>query len=198
MGFHWKTALLQVCFPKVQNQTCQQIESIHQSLMVKYNKILYIVRIRQMLRAWRRKATSSRHNHQQSPPDVPGGHVALCVGSNSRRFIVRATHLNHPVFRQLLSRVAEEYGFSNTRGALEIPCDESLFEEILLHVSRGTDFERCGHVCDAPDCLIESRPLLYRFGSLDQFESPGCFWFNNLYFFFLLPWLFFLFLLKKI
>ncbi|KAI3447963.1 hypothetical protein Pfo_004628 [Paulownia fortunei] len=137
--------------------------------MGKYNKIRHIVRIRQMLRAWRIKATSPASYHS-SPPDVPAGHVAICVGSSCRRFIMRATHLNHPMFRRLLSQVEEEYGFSNNPGPLAIPCDESLFEEILRLVSRGdsanSDFQRCCHVGirnENPDCLGESRPLLYGF-----------------------------------
>ncbi|KAK6143405.1 hypothetical protein DH2020_023753 [Rehmannia glutinosa] len=114
--------------------------------MAKYNKIRRIVRIRQMLRAWRIKATSP-DSHQRSPPDVPAGHVAICVGSSRRRFIVRATHLNHPAFRRLLSQSEEEYGFSNNPGPLSIPCDESMFEEILRLVSRGdSESQRCCHV----------------------------------------------------
>ncbi|EYU40411.1 hypothetical protein ABFS82_14G118900 [Erythranthe guttata] len=140
--------------------------------MSKYNKIRHIVRLRQMLRSWRIKATSPS-SHHRSPPDVPAGHVAICVGSNRRRFIVRASHLNHPIIRRLLSQVEEEYGFSSHPGPLAIPCDESLFEEILRLVSAGggdsaanSEFHRC---CDDvvsrnqnPNyCFGESRPLLY-------------------------------------
>ncbi|KAK4424079.1 hypothetical protein Salat_1601300 [Sesamum alatum] len=129
--------------------------------------IRHIVRVRQMLRAWRRKAALPASS-RRSPTDVPAGHVAICVGSSCRRFIVRATHLNHPVFRRLLSQVEEEYGFSNNHGPLAIPCDESLFEEILRLVSRGdSDFQRCCHVGmirnENRDYFGESRPLLYEF-----------------------------------
>ncbi|KAL7118600.1 hypothetical protein ACP275_02G012800 [Erythranthe tilingii] len=134
--------------------------------MAKCNKIRHIVRIRQMLRSWRKKATMHR-----SPSDVPVGHVAICVGSSSRRFIVRAAHLNHPIFRRLLSHAEEEYGFANYSGPLTIPCDESLFEEILRFVSRvdsvNSDAQRCCHGggvrSENPDFHCESRPLLYGF-----------------------------------
>ncbi|KAK4405327.1 hypothetical protein Sango_0539200 [Sesamum angolense] len=140
--------------------------------MGKCNTIRHIVSLRQMLRAWRRKATLPAWSHR-SRPDVPAGHVAICVGSSCRRFIVRATHLNHPIFRRLLSQVEEEYGFSNDHGPLAIPCDESLFEEILRLVSRGesanSDFQRCCHVGmirnENHDYFGESRPLLYGFTS---------------------------------
>ncbi|KAL6545962.1 hypothetical protein OROGR_009836 [Orobanche gracilis] len=135
--------------------------------MEKCNKIRHIVRIRQMLRSWRKKATSHR-----SPPDVPPGHVAICVGSSCRRFIVRATYLNHPIFRRLLSKAEEEYGFANRAGPLEIPCDESLFEEILRFVSRcdriSSDLQRCCHVgitYENPVFCGESRPLLFGFSA---------------------------------
>ncbi|GFZ10387.1 SAUR-like auxin-responsive protein family [Actinidia rufa] len=87
------------------------------------SKILHIVKLRQMLRRWRKKAASAR---RRSPSDVPAGHVAICVGTNFRRFVVRASYLNHPVFKKLLVQAEEEYGFSNT-GPLAIPCDESVF-----------------------------------------------------------------------
>ncbi|KAJ9704287.1 hypothetical protein PVL29_002716 [Vitis rotundifolia] len=133
------------------------------------DKIRHIVRIRQMLRRWRRMAACSSSCLSdvviRVPSDVPAGHVAICVGSRYRRFIVRASYLNHPVFKTLLLQAEEEYGFAN-QGPLAIPCDESVFEEVLRVVSRREsshspritivdDFQRC--------CHVESRPLLHRF-----------------------------------
>ncbi|XP_057500000.1 auxin-responsive protein SAUR71-like [Actinidia eriantha] len=147
----------------------------------KHNKIRHIVRIRQMLRRWRKKAAmetespSSSSGHipaERVPSDVPAGHVAICVGSECRRFVVRATYLNHPIFTRLLAQAEEEYGFAN-RGPLALPCDESVFEEILRVVSRAEssnssrfvnleDFQRCCHVDHRNnlDVLGESGPLL--------------------------------------
>ncbi|KAL8198017.1 hypothetical protein R6Q57_029929, partial [Mikania cordata] len=105
------------------------------------------------------------------PSDVPAGHVAVCVGNNCRRFVVRATYLNHPVFHKLLVQAEEEFGFSNS-GPLAIPCDEYLFEEILRFLSRSDsaagrfvnfeEFQRHCHVgCrNYLDFWPESRPLL--------------------------------------
>lgn len=124
-----------------------------------------------MLRSWRNKAKSQSASHRL-PPDVPAGYVAICVGSRLRRFIVRASYLNHPIFRQLLSQAEEEYGFANYSGPLAIPCDESLFEEILRFVSRGdsvnSESQRCRHAGirnENPEFFGESRPLLYGFTS---------------------------------
>lgn len=111
-----------------------------------------------MLLRWRKKA---RVTTVRSPSDVPAGHVAVCVGPSCRRFIVRATYLNHPVFNSLLVQAEEEYGFCN-EGPLTIPCDESIFEEVLRVVNGSDDLKRRCHV----DFVAESWPLLH--------EEPIC------------------------
>lgn len=128
----------------------------------KCSKIRYVVRLRQLLRRWRNQARSAAI----IAADVPAGHVAVCVGASSRRFVVRATHLNHPVFVKLLHEAEEEYGFPSRPGPLAIPCDESVFEDVLRFISRTDggsgrfanldDFKRC-----AADWMPESRPLLH-------------------------------------
>ncbi|KAK9051947.1 hypothetical protein SSX86_028575 [Deinandra increscens subsp. villosa] len=135
----------------------------------KSSKIHHIVRVRQMLRRWRRRSSSTSPRRFISG-DVPAGHVAVCVGSNFTRFVVRATYLNHPIFQKLLTEAEEEYGFTNI-GPLMIPCEESEFENILRFLSRPEicsnkksgryvnleDFQRCCHV----DYVGESKPLLH-------------------------------------
>ncbi|XVE93748.1 hypothetical protein REPUB_Repub01dG0221000 [Reevesia pubescens] len=147
--------------------------------MGKCQKIRHIVRIRQMLKQWRRKAritasNNNNNNNGHAPTDVPAGHVAVCVGTSLRRFIVLATYLNHPIFKKLLVQTEEEYGFNNV-GPLTIPCDEAFFEEILRVVSRSDsssnsgrfstfeDLQRCCHVGPKNKLGVfsESRPLLY-------------------------------------
>ncbi|CAI9786546.1 unnamed protein product [Fraxinus pennsylvanica] len=129
-----------------------------------------IVRLRQMLKRWRMKAASCG-----TPSDVPAGHVAVAVGTTCKRFFVRTTYLNHPLFKKLLIQAEEEYGFTNS-GPLTIPCDESLFEEILRYLARTEsnqnnsarfmsfeDFQRYCHVGIRSNIEFwaESRPLLY-------------------------------------
>ncbi|XP_010548082.1 PREDICTED: auxin-responsive protein SAUR40-like [Tarenaya hassleriana] len=148
--------------------------------MGKCNKIRRIVRIRQMLKQWRRKAhvesagvtTDPTFSSAVAPSDVPPGHVAVCVGASRRRYVVRLTHLNHPIFRRLLMEAEEEYGFSQV-GPLAIPCDESLFEEIVRVVTQSEsagrcelttleDLRRCSHfgMTKTIDYFGDSRPLL--------------------------------------
>ncbi|KAL2512934.1 SAUR-like auxin-responsive protein family [Abeliophyllum distichum] len=136
------------------------------------SKIRHIVRLRHMLKRWRQKAAASS---RRTPSDVPAGHVAVAVGTTCKRFVVRTTHLNHPVFKKLLIQAEEEYGFTNS-GPLTIPCDESLFEDILRYLARMEsnhnnsarfmsfeDFQRYCHVGIRSNIEFwaESRPLLY-------------------------------------
>ncbi|KAB2628215.1 hypothetical protein D8674_033010 [Pyrus ussuriensis x Pyrus communis] len=138
----------------------------------KCSKIRHIVRLRQLLRRWRSKACTST---KRIPSDVPAGHVAVCVGTSCTRFVVRASYLNHPVFKKLLVQAEEEYGFSNS-GPLAIPCDESLFEEVLRFISRSEsrkstrlvnvdDFQKYCHVGARSNLELwaDSRPLLRGF-----------------------------------
>ncbi|GMI89774.1 SMALL AUXIN UPREGULATED RNA 52 [Hibiscus trionum] len=139
----------------------------------KCSRIRHIVRLRQMLQRWRKKARTSA---DRIPSDVPAGHMAVCVGTSCRRFVVRATYLNHPVFKKLLVQAEEEYGFTN-QGPLAIPCDESVFEEVIRFISMSEadqsagfvnidDFKRNCHmgIRSKHDLTAESRPLLHGSG----------------------------------
>lgn len=143
------------------------------------SKIRHIVKLRQMLQRWRKKAAATS-SHRRVPIDVPSGHVAVTVGANYKRFIVRATYLNHPMFKKLLSQTEEEYGFTNS-GPLAIPCDEYLFEQLLRYLARldssnnnnnnnaipwvkhFEDFQRYCHmdIRTDRDFWGDSRPLLH-------------------------------------
>ncbi|CAI9763781.1 unnamed protein product [Fraxinus pennsylvanica] len=137
-------------------------------------KIHHIVKLRWMLRQWRKKAAAAAISTcRRIPSDVPAGHVGVTVGSNNKRFVVRATYLNHPLFKKLLVQAEEEYGFTNT-GPLAIPCEESLFEEILRYLARTEsnksarfmtfdDFQRYCRVgiLSNFDFRAETRPLLH-------------------------------------
>nr|XP_009783159.1 PREDICTED: auxin-induced protein 10A5-like [Nicotiana sylvestris] len=137
------------------------------------SKIRNIVRLRQMLQRWRKMAATAARRHV--PTDVSSGHMAVIVGASCKRFVVRATYLNHPMFKKLLSQAAEEFGFTNS-GPLFIPCDESLFEVLLCYLARFDsannnmsrfmnfeDFQRYCHmdIRSNLDFWGDSRPLLH-------------------------------------
>ena len=75
---------------------------------------------------------------------VPTGHVAVCMGGMAWRFVVRAAHLNHRVFRELLRQAEEEYGFSSgaCAGPIALPYDEDLFEHVLRYLSSPSKASR--------------------------------------------------------
>ena len=119
--------------------------------MAKCGKIQGIVRLQQTLRRWRSRAAAA---------PVPSGHVAVCVGGESRRFLVRAAHLNHPVFRELLRQSEEEYGFpSGASGPVALPCDKDRLRDVLRRVSSlsGSEEPRRSSFCRRRG---DSRPLL--------------------------------------
>ncbi|TVU09681.1 hypothetical protein EJB05_43172, partial [Eragrostis curvula] len=69
------------------------------------------------------------------PPDVPKGYCPVYVGPEQRRFVIPTSYLGHPVFRLLLEKAEEEFGFRQ-EGALAIPCETETFKYILQCVER--------------------------------------------------------------
>ncbi|GKV24686.1 hypothetical protein SLEP1_g34270 [Rubroshorea leprosula] len=66
----------------------------------------------------------------EPPPDVPKGYLAVYVGPELRRFIIPTSYLGHYLFKRLLEKAEEEFGFDNT-GALTIPCEIETFKYLL-------------------------------------------------------------------
>lgn len=66
----------------------------------------------------------------EPPPDVPKGYLAVYVGPELRRFIIPTSYLSHPVFKVLLEKAEEEFGFDHS-GGLTIPCEIETFKYLL-------------------------------------------------------------------
>ncbi|XP_057819780.2 auxin-responsive protein SAUR15 [Cryptomeria japonica] len=66
-----------------------------------------------------RKSSSSSN-------DVPKGHFAVYVGHDRTRFIVPTAYLNDSLFKALLQKSEEEYGFDHQMG-ITIPCEKVAF-----------------------------------------------------------------------
>lgn len=64
------------------------------------------------------------------PPDVPKGYLAVYVGQELRRFIIPTRYLRHHLFKVLLEKAEEEFGFDHS-GALTIPCEIETFKYLL-------------------------------------------------------------------
>lgn len=66
-----------------------------------------------------------------SPPDdVPAGCLAVYVGKEQRRFVIPTSYLSNSVFRALLAKSEEEFGFC-CDGGLRIACAPDVFEHLL-------------------------------------------------------------------
>ncbi|MCO5578990.1 hypothetical protein L7F22_032841 [Adiantum nelumboides] len=111
-------------------------------------KLHQVVRLREALRKWRNMAHKSksfsrassgsglfRHGVVASSPRVPVGHLAVYVGPERERFVIKTSLLSHPLFKALLRKAEEEVGF-HYQGGLIIPCEVSAFER-LLHLMQG-------------------------------------------------------------
>ncbi|KAA8534740.1 hypothetical protein F0562_029818 [Nyssa sinensis] len=66
----------------------------------------------------------------EPPFDVPRGYLAVYVGPELRRFIIPTSYLSHPLFKVLLEKVEEEFGFDHS-GGLTIPCEIETFKYLL-------------------------------------------------------------------
>ncbi|XP_024373581.1 auxin-responsive protein SAUR72 [Physcomitrium patens] len=67
------------------------------------------------------------------PSDVPEGYLAVYVGCERQRFVISADYLKHQMFKALLEKSAEEYGFEH-KGGLPIACDVTYFENLLWSI----------------------------------------------------------------
>ncbi|MCO5604164.1 hypothetical protein L7F22_058325 [Adiantum nelumboides] len=108
-------------------------------------KLHRVVRLREALRKWKKLAHKSkslsrgssnsgllRHDTRASSPRVPVGHLAVYIGPERERFVIKTSLLSHPLFKALLRKAEEEVGF-HYQGGLIIPCEVFAFE-YLLHL----------------------------------------------------------------
>lgn len=137
------------------------------------DKISDIVRLRQILKKWKRLATApktSTNNHSKginkflkktlsfsdisSPANdgaVPKGFVAVCVGEELKRFVIPTEYLSHRAFELLLRQAEEEFGFEQ-EGVLKIPCHVAAFERVLKVVEEKKKGDVIG--CCSSDCEL--------------------------------------------
>ncbi|KAK9291039.1 hypothetical protein L1049_009223 [Liquidambar formosana] len=61
---------------------------------------------------------------------TPTGFFAVYVGEERRRFVVPTSFLSHPLFKMLLEKAYNEFGFEQ-RDGLVVPCSVSTFQEVV-------------------------------------------------------------------
>ncbi|TYI17344.1 hypothetical protein ES332_A07G017600v1 [Gossypium tomentosum] len=125
----------------------------------KLTKIRQIVKLKEILHKWQTVTIGSRPNalhpeenrrvinrrltnvmacdsdeescpSPEPPPDVPKGYLAVYVGPELRRFIIPTTYLTHPVFKVLLEKPKDEFGYDHN-GGLTLPCEIEIFKYLL-------------------------------------------------------------------
>ncbi|XP_024519565.1 auxin-responsive protein SAUR50 [Selaginella moellendorffii] len=68
--------------------------------------------------------------------DVQQGYLAVYVGPERLRFLLKTQYLNHRLFRELLEKAEEEFGHHHN-GGLTIHCEVEVFEDLLWRVASG-------------------------------------------------------------
>ncbi|CAN0839539.1 Auxin-induced protein 15A [Linum grandiflorum] len=76
------------------------------------------------------EAAGCQNPDHEPPADVPKGYLAVYVGPELRRFIIPTSYLSHSLFKLLLEKTEEEFGFDHS-GALTIPCEIETFKFLL-------------------------------------------------------------------
>ncbi|KAK7244882.1 hypothetical protein RIF29_39711 [Crotalaria pallida] len=61
---------------------------------------------------------------------IQPGFFALYVGEEHQRYVVPTSYLSHPLFKMLLEKASNEFGFEQRNG-LVIPCSVSTFQEVV-------------------------------------------------------------------
>ncbi|KDP37315.1 hypothetical protein JCGZ_06769 [Jatropha curcas] len=61
---------------------------------------------------------------------TPTGFFAVYVGEEMERFVVPTGFLSHPLFKMLLEKSQNEFGFGQT-DKLVVPCSVSTFQEVV-------------------------------------------------------------------
>ncbi|KAL4571598.1 hypothetical protein LXL04_018361 [Taraxacum kok-saghyz] len=76
------------------------------------------------------------------------GVFTLYIGEERRRFVVPLGYLSHPLFKIMLEKSSEEFGFGQKNG-LVVPCSVNAFQEVVSVV------ESCNGKCDLSHLVKE-------------------------------------------
>ncbi|PIN08931.1 hypothetical protein CDL12_18492 [Handroanthus impetiginosus] len=99
----------------------------------KSNKLSQKAVIKQIMKRCSSLAKKQGYGNEEGLPlDVPKGHFVVYVGENRSRYIVPIAYLSRPEFQNLLQQAEEEFGFDHDMG-LTVPCDEEVFQSLLLN-----------------------------------------------------------------
>ncbi|CAN4118821.1 unnamed protein product [Withania somnifera] len=69
-------------------------------------------------------------SHASPSSSTPTGNLAIYVGEERERFVVPTSYLSHPLFKILLEKTYNEFGFHQTSG-LVVSCSVNAFQEVV-------------------------------------------------------------------
>nr|XP_043637632.1 auxin-induced protein 15A-like [Erigeron canadensis] len=72
-------------------------------------------------------------DQEEGACSTPTGFLALYIGEERRRFVVPTGYLSHPLFKMLLDKASDEFGFEQKNG-LVVPCSVAAFQEVVSAV----------------------------------------------------------------
>lgn len=73
---------------------------------------------------------------EEEETTTPTGFCAVYVGEERERFVVPTGFLSHPLFKMLLEKSYNEFGFEHESGVV-IPCSVSAFQRVFNAVGRS-------------------------------------------------------------
>ncbi|KAL0338653.1 UNVERIFIED_CONTAM: Auxin-responsive protein SAUR50 [Sesamum angustifolium] len=84
-------------------------------------------------------STGGRPRHKpisgdnEGSPTTPTGTFPVYVGEKRQRFVVPMSYLSHPLFKIMLGKAYDEFGFEQRNG-LAVPCSVTAFLEVISAV----------------------------------------------------------------
>nr|XP_004506992.1 auxin-induced protein 10A5-like [Cicer arietinum] len=74
-----------------------------------------------------RRASFSKTQVSTKGFEIPKGYLAVYVGDKMKRFVIPVSHLNQPLFQELLHQAEQEFGYNHPMGGLTILSSEDEF-----------------------------------------------------------------------
>ncbi|XAR69766.1 hypothetical protein NMG60_11001476 [Bertholletia excelsa] len=81
------------------------------------------------------------------PAAMLAGFFPVYVGEERARFLVPIKYLSHPLFRMLLDKAHDVFGYEQRNG-LAVPCSAAAFQEVVAAVEAGRGMFQFGRLVE--------------------------------------------------
>ncbi|XP_071741077.1 auxin-induced protein X15-like [Rutidosis leptorrhynchoides] len=112
---------------------------------VTHNKSRYINREKFYVKEERLLRYEVKDCVSRNTTTTPRGFMAVYVGDERQRFVVPTSSLSHPLFKILLAKASEEFGYEQKNG-LAVPCSVAAFQEIVTVMNSCRGMFDFGHL----------------------------------------------------